>query len=154
MLLFEILVVALASLRANLMRSILTMLGVIIGVAALFDGTRGAIGGIVAADGVFLTDSEGNRILDGMAGLWCVNIGYGREELAEAAARQFGFARAVVRDIERRYAVCDRRAVVAVAVLATVARPLGIPGTLRVGRPRVGGAAALSFDQANTVPGL
>ena len=43
---------------------------------------------ITRAKGVFLTDSEGNEILDGMAGLWCVNIGYGRPELAEAAARQ------------------------------------------------------------------
>ncbi len=43
---------------------------------------------ITRAEGVWLTDSEGNRILDAMAGLWCVNIGYGREELAEAAARQ------------------------------------------------------------------
>ncbi len=43
---------------------------------------------ITRADGVYLTDSDGNQILDGMAGLWCVNIGYGREELAEAAARQ------------------------------------------------------------------
>ena len=40
------------------------------------------------AKGVWLTDSEGNRILDAMAGLWCVNIGYGRKELAQAAARQ------------------------------------------------------------------
>ena len=43
---------------------------------------------ITRAKGVFLTDSEGHEILDGMAGLWCVNVGYGREELAEAAARQ------------------------------------------------------------------
>ncbi len=43
---------------------------------------------ITRANGVTLTDSEGNEILDGMAGLWCVNIGYGRPELAEAAARQ------------------------------------------------------------------
>ena len=43
---------------------------------------------ITGADGVWLTDSDGTRILDGMAGLWCVNIGYGRHELAEAAARQ------------------------------------------------------------------
>ena len=35
-----------------------------------------------------LWDSEGQRILDGMAGLWCVNVGYGREELVEAASRQ------------------------------------------------------------------
>lgn len=43
---------------------------------------------ITRAKGVYLTDSEGNEILDGMAGLWCVNIGYGRSEMAEVAARQ------------------------------------------------------------------
>ena len=43
---------------------------------------------IVKAEGVYLYDSEGNRMLDGMAGLWCVNLGYGRKELAEAAYRQ------------------------------------------------------------------
>ncbi|MEM1383432.1 MAG: aspartate aminotransferase family protein [Pseudomonadota bacterium] len=40
------------------------------------------------ADGVWLTDSDGNRILDGMAGLWCVAVGYGREEIVDAVARQ------------------------------------------------------------------
>lgn len=43
---------------------------------------------IKSAKGVMLTDSEGREILDGMAGLWCMNIGYGREEMAEVAARQ------------------------------------------------------------------
>ena len=43
---------------------------------------------ITRGRGVRLWDSEGNEILDGMAGLWCVNIGYGRDELAEVAARQ------------------------------------------------------------------
>ncbi|SDG39615.1 aspartate aminotransferase family protein [Paraburkholderia phenazinium] len=43
---------------------------------------------IVKAKGVYLWDSEGNQIIDGMAGLWCVNVGYGRKELAEAAYRQ------------------------------------------------------------------
>lgn len=43
---------------------------------------------IVGAHGVHLQDSDGNRIVDGMAGLWCVNVGYGREELIEAGARQ------------------------------------------------------------------
>mmetsp|Transcript_22333 Transcript_22333/g.35661 ORF Transcript_22333/g.35661 Transcript_22333/m.35661 type:complete len:479 (+) Transcript_22333:85-1521(+) len=43
---------------------------------------------ITRAKGVYLHDSEGNEILDGMAGLWCVNIGYGRAELADVAARQ------------------------------------------------------------------
>lgn len=43
---------------------------------------------VVKAEGVWLTDSEGNRILDGMSGLWCVNVGYGREEIVEAVAAQ------------------------------------------------------------------
>lgn len=43
---------------------------------------------ITRAKGVHLTDSDGHEILDAMAGLWCVNIGYGRDELAEVAARQ------------------------------------------------------------------
>ena len=43
---------------------------------------------ITAAKGVWLKDSEGEEILDAMAGLWCVNVGYGRDELADAAARQ------------------------------------------------------------------
>ena len=36
---------------------------------------------ITHADGHYIHDSEGNSILDGMAGLWCVNVGYGRQEL-------------------------------------------------------------------------
>jgi putrescine aminotransferase len=43
---------------------------------------------IVRGDGIYVWDSEGQRILDGMSGLWCVNVGYGRRELAEAAYRQ------------------------------------------------------------------
>ncbi len=43
---------------------------------------------IEKAKGAWLTDYEGIRYLDAMAGLWCVNIGYGREELAEAAYEQ------------------------------------------------------------------
>ncbi|MBI6854296.1 aspartate aminotransferase family protein [Pseudomonas cichorii] len=43
---------------------------------------------ITRAEGVYLWDSEGNRILDGMSGLWCVAIGYGRDELVEAASKQ------------------------------------------------------------------
>jgi len=39
---------------------------------------------ITRAEGVYLYDSEGKRLIDGMAGLWCVQVGYGREELAEA----------------------------------------------------------------------
>lgn len=43
---------------------------------------------ITRADGVYIWDSEGNQILDAMSGLWCVNLGYGRQELVEAAYRQ------------------------------------------------------------------
>jgi len=43
---------------------------------------------ITRAKGVFLTDSDGNEILDAMAGLWCVNLGYGRPEMGKVAARQ------------------------------------------------------------------
>jgi putrescine aminotransferase len=43
---------------------------------------------ITHAEGVHLFDSEGQEILDAMSGLWCVNIGYGRGELADVAAKQ------------------------------------------------------------------
>jgi putrescine aminotransferase len=43
---------------------------------------------ITHADGIYLWDSEGNKIIDGMAGLWCVNIGYGRKDLPEVAKKQ------------------------------------------------------------------
>ena len=42
---------------------------------------------ITRTDGVYLYDSEGQRLIDGMAGLWCVNAGYGRKEIAEAGAK-------------------------------------------------------------------
>ncbi len=43
---------------------------------------------ISRAEGVYLYDSDGRQILDGMSGLWCVNLGYGRRELADAAYQQ------------------------------------------------------------------
>ncbi len=43
---------------------------------------------IESAEGVYLFDSDGNRLLDAMAGLWCVNVGYGRKDLAEVAKSQ------------------------------------------------------------------
>jgi len=43
---------------------------------------------IQKAQGAWLTDVEGNSYLDAMAGLWCVNVGYGREEIAKAAYDQ------------------------------------------------------------------
>jgi putrescine---pyruvate transaminase len=49
--------------------------------------TRGARV-ITHAEGIYVWDSEGKKILDAMSGLWCVNAGYGRKELAEAAYQQ------------------------------------------------------------------
>src|SRR3546814_3869566 len=49
---------------------------------------EGGASSIARAEGDWLEDSEGHRILDGMAGLWCVNVGYGRERLAKAAYDQ------------------------------------------------------------------
>ena len=43
---------------------------------------------IVKGEGAWLEDTDGRRYLDAMAGLWCVNVGHGREEIAEALARQ------------------------------------------------------------------
>ena len=43
---------------------------------------------ITKADNIYLWDSEGKKILDAMSGLWCVNVGYGRQELIDAATRQ------------------------------------------------------------------
>ncbi len=43
---------------------------------------------ITRAEGPYLWDSDGKRYLDGMSGLWCVNVGYGRRELADAAFAQ------------------------------------------------------------------
>ena len=47
-------------------------------------------GSLVLTDGsgITLTDSEGKQYIDGIGGLWCVNIGYGREEMADAIAEQ------------------------------------------------------------------
>lgn len=43
---------------------------------------------ITGAEGMYVTDADGRKILDGIAGLWCVNIGHGRREMAEAIADQ------------------------------------------------------------------
>ena len=43
---------------------------------------------IAGGEGVYITDSDGKRSLDAFAGLYCVNVGYGRTEIAEAIAKQ------------------------------------------------------------------
>ena len=42
----------------------------------------------VEGEGIHIYDSEGNRLIDGPGGMWCVNIGHGRREMAEAIAEQ------------------------------------------------------------------
>ena len=43
---------------------------------------------IVAADGAHVSDSQGNRLIDGIGGLWCVNVGHGRTEIIDAISEQ------------------------------------------------------------------
>ncbi len=57
---------------------------------ALGQHARGEAPGRImqTAEGCWVTDRDGNRMLDAFAGLYCVNIGYGRQEVAEAIAAQ------------------------------------------------------------------
>ncbi|MEM1429732.1 MAG: aminotransferase class III-fold pyridoxal phosphate-dependent enzyme [Pseudomonadota bacterium] len=52
--------------------------------------SRGEASGriMVGGDGCYVTDRDGTRMLDAFAGLYCVNVGYGRQEIAEAIAQQ------------------------------------------------------------------
>ena len=43
---------------------------------------------LTRGEGVYVFDDAGNRYLEGMSGLWCTSLGYGNEELAEAAREQ------------------------------------------------------------------
>ncbi|GGY05781.1 aspartate aminotransferase family protein [Litchfieldella qijiaojingensis] len=43
---------------------------------------------ITGSEGIHVEDSHGNRFIDGIAGLWCVNVGHGRSEIAQAMAEQ------------------------------------------------------------------
>jgi beta-alanine--pyruvate transaminase len=43
---------------------------------------------LASAEGVYYQDVDGNRVLDGTAGLWCVNAGHGRKSIAKAVERQ------------------------------------------------------------------
>ena len=43
---------------------------------------------MVRGEGIYLWDSQGKKILDGMSGLWCVNVGYGRTSISEAVYTQ------------------------------------------------------------------
>ncbi len=43
---------------------------------------------ITRAEGIYIWDTDGNKILDAMSGLWCVNVGYGQQSLIDAATHQ------------------------------------------------------------------
>ncbi len=43
---------------------------------------------LTRGEGCYVWDKEGNKLLDAFAGLWCVNIGYGRKSMGQVAARQ------------------------------------------------------------------
>ena len=43
---------------------------------------------IVRSEGIYLYDANGNKYIDGPGGMWCVNIGYGRKEIAKEIASQ------------------------------------------------------------------
>lgn len=43
---------------------------------------------MVKGEGIYIWDSEGKKILDGMSGLWCVNVGYGRKSISDAVYKQ------------------------------------------------------------------
>ena len=43
---------------------------------------------ITKAENIYIWDSKGNKILDAMSGLWCVNVGYGQHTLVDAATKQ------------------------------------------------------------------
>jgi putrescine aminotransferase len=49
---------------------------------------RGGARVMVRGEGIHLWDSDGNQVIDGMSGLWCVNVGYGRTSIADAVYRQ------------------------------------------------------------------
>jgi beta-alanine--pyruvate transaminase len=43
---------------------------------------------LASAEGMYYTDVDGNKVLDGTAGLWCVNVGHGRQRITQAVERQ------------------------------------------------------------------
>ena len=45
---------------------------------------------IERGEGVYLFDQDGNKYIDGPSGMWCVQIGYGRSEMAKAIPDQIG----------------------------------------------------------------
>ncbi|HQZ06847.1 MAG TPA: aminotransferase class III-fold pyridoxal phosphate-dependent enzyme, partial [Burkholderiaceae bacterium] len=76
---------------------------------------------IVRGQGIHVWDSEGKRLLDAMSGLWCVNAGYGRRELADAAHLQM----MTLPFYNSFFQTTNVPAVELAAKLATLAPPVG-----------------------------
>ena len=91
------------------------------------------------AQGAYVTDAAGKRYLDGIGGLWCVNIGYGRKEMAQAIAEQV-----LKLSYSNTFTDCTNEPATELAASPTIAvrpgmmrRGMGIwTGTRRVGRRR------------------
>lgn len=62
---------------------------------------------IERAEGVFIYDSTGKKYLDAFAGLWCVNIGYGRREIADVVQRQMNEPALLQRVFRHHHAAGD-----------------------------------------------
>lgn len=69
---------------------------------------------IAMGDGAYIYDTHGNRYLDAVGGMWCTNIGLGREEMAEAIANQ-------VRQLAYSNPFCDMANVTAIELCAKLA---------------------------------
>ena len=69
--------------------------------------TSAAVPVIVRGEGCYVYDEHGKRYLDGLSALYCVNVGHGRAELGEAAARQAQGAR-LLHELELRAPALDR----------------------------------------------
>ena len=91
---------------------------------------------IVRGDGCYVYDEHGNRYLDGLSALFCVNAGHGRTELGEAAARQVEEL-----DFYTLWSYAHPKAIELAARLASLAPEGAEPGLLhqrRLGGGRVG----------------
>ena len=66
---------------------------------------------VVRGEGVYVYDAEGNRLLDGPAGMWCMQTGYGRSEIADAVAKQImnlGYSTAFMLINDREVELAER----------------------------------------------
>ena len=94
---------------------------------------------ITRAENIYLWDSDGKKILDAMSGLWCVNVGYGRQELIDAATRQLEGAALLQQLLPDRDAA-GHRARRAARRGDAAAVPARVLLRLRLGGQRHGGA--------------